>query len=399
MISRELLKIHSNRLAQANKQYYDANGDLYLGTSDSRLILFKKANAGGNVVQPTQHINVDTTSDALTDEELRASPVDVNIVSDESTDSTEVIETLNQAAESLESISEDLDMLTMAMDKKNMSPIYVEDINGPIKKDIFNAIVSSDGIGPFSGRSSATNNVIFQIETTGYSSFVVQTNQAASTIVTGSYSVDGVNWINAVVGTSNTANAVVGSITLTSSIIAVYACPGKYFRLISGSAGQWGYTGYLKREPLSAFFNLLGSSPVNMNYINGAAPLSMAYNTATRSASAILGGIVVGANFAPDAATVPYPIMVGGNSLPEVGALSGKVKRFLTDTDGRLTVSSPNSPNYKNNQSLNVQDTTIHEDKTQIEIMWNILEELKTLNLYMKDLPMMLNKGLEFNEL
>jgi hypothetical protein len=95
-----------------------------------------------------------------------------------------------------------------------------------------------------------------------------------------------------------------------------------------------------------------------------------------------------------------YPVLVGG---VDTGAL---VRRLLTDTAGRLAVAADQvgsgvrapstQTSYLNGAALNIQDTSQFEGQSFVELLAQILLELRIMNQYMYDLPETLQSGYGF---
>jgi hypothetical protein len=276
------------------------------------------------------------------------------------------------------------DNLTAAFDPN--TPLNVKVQN---KTDQFGALMLSDGIPYF-----MTGNNIYVFNTNGYASFTIQLSGTTPATAV-AQSIDGEYYSSTPIfnisalsaqGGVNTSGA--GVTSTNSAGIYVGAIYGQFLR-ITLSAGAGTVPGQvsiiLKNAPISASYSNLGVNPTNITTIAG---------TAINSIGA--------------AATV--------SALPISGAdISGLIRRLLTDVSGRAIVTGgiplfltpsgvqQNTPSsstalphnsigmlphtYQLSGAMNVQDTSQFEGQTQIELLAQILLEMRIMNQQLYELP------------
>jgi len=270
------------------------------------------------------------------------------------------------------------DALTAAFDPNN--PLYVGLTN--IKRDAGNALVLSDAPAPIFFQGVVGS--IYTIDTTGYNSINLQTNATAAATVT--HSDDGVNF-QALTGTPHLLGTYVTALTASAGFS--FPCLSRFIRVTFTTGGS--VTGYLRQAQWQAAYT---TSPI-------------AYNVSQLGGTAVVtGGVAgiqaVGGNIAVGAAPTANPVLSGGVDT------SGLTRRVLTDTAGRLIVDAAYSPlgvastlgalpsaaNATNTAALNVQETTQIEGQGIVELLYQILVELRINNQYQYDLPRNLNAGM-----
>lgn len=284
------------------------------------------------------------------------------------------------------------DVLSYAMDFKNNAPLYIQETAS--KKDVTNALIPSDAPAPIYGQGNVVNAVVFQIDTTGYQSFVVQYLTGGTGNITVQSSNDGITWA-ALLGVGSTA----ANSLSTISTVGVWEFPvaGRFVRGIMASSFFASCLVYLRQRPVNPF-NLSGGAGVNIQSIGGVAFNSTIGITTSAGAASTSGSVLpIGAgssNNAPGSTIVPYPIILGGREAPSDGALGGKVRILLTDTLGKAIVTGdiPASESIQNIKSIPTQDQSQFEGQSQIEILGQILLELRIQNQYMYELPLTLQR-------
>lgn len=281
------------------------------------------------------------------------------------------------------------DSLAYAMDINNNMPLYVSEVNS--KKDVSKALIPSDAPNVITGTSNVANGIIFgPIDTSGYQSVIVHATVVGSGI-TIQTSNDGVNWAG-LSGYSPLINAS----TSTISAIGVYSYPasGKFVRgLQSGSILQTVVV-YLRQQPFSPI--LAGGLGVNLQTIANNTPVTAGVN----------GLLAVGGNIANGVAPTANPNLIAGIDT------SGLTRRILTDLTGRVIgaatdqtgtarpvgVLSPSNNQY-NIAAQAVVEVSSYEGQSMIEILAQILLELKISNQYLSELPSVLQtNNASFNE-
>ena len=108
----------------------------------------------------------------------------------------------------------------------------------------------------------------------------------------------------------------------------------------------------------------------------------------------------VGGNIAAGTAPTANPVYVAGIDT------TGKTRPLLTDINGRLyadnalinpdgtTAQSSAIRSFQNGASQQVSDLTMSDDQSHIDLLRNILIEMKVMNQQLYELPNLINKGL-----
>lgn len=275
------------------------------------------------------------------------------------------------------------DLLSLAMDSSSGINLNVTETQ--TKKDISKALIPSDAPAPIYGSANVINSVLWLIDTTGYQSLCVQVFGVFNANAAITFSNDGINFSAA----ANVWNAVGGGASGTISNLGstgVYLVPAyaKYVRLqlTAYTSGLFQVLTYLRQQPitLSALQNF------NLGAVNGLAAITAAS-----------GVLAVGGNIANGIAPTANPNLVAGIDT------SGLTRRILTDTSGRLVQAVtdaqgtvrplnglPPASNSQNVTSLPVSDVTNFEGQSQIELLAQILLELKIVTQQLKELPLTL---------
>ena len=245
------------------------------------------------------------------------------------------------------------DMLSVALSGDQNVPINVS-IKSGIKADNAGGIMLSDAIGPFVLSSTPSANIIF--DSSNYSTFNVTTD---GTCAGGFFASNDQKTWTALYGVSTSTSAPTPNIIPSANFI--FPCGGRYIKYQGSVAGI--ATLYFRAAPMP--------SPIGIVNVQG--------------------------NSGPGG-TAGNPVMVGGSDP------SALVRRLLTDTSGRLSVAATSfdnnirplgstSTSYENQAALSVQDTSQFESQTSIEILGQILLELRILNQQMYEMPRILQSG------
>jgi hypothetical protein len=268
------------------------------------------------------------------------------------------------------------DMLSFAMDKTNKMPLQVQ-LPFDLKQDSEGALINSDAVPLFNFISqNATSPLI--IDTKGYNSVVIHESTAG--IITPTSSNDGVNWLG-VVGFLSTSPTVPIAATAGAGI-TVWPVMARYFKL-TGPASSVAAQVYLRT---AAFF----APGENMTTIGGTPVVTANVN----------GMLAVGGNVAPGSAPTAYPLLVAG---VDSGALT---RRLLTDALGRIQDNpsiiaqdqttknlSGISPTFQNGVATQEKNVDQIDGQSFIELLSQILYEIKITNQYLCELPLLQNTG------
>lgn len=247
-----------------------------------------------------------------------------------------------------------------------------------IKKDSQNAINLSDA--PLPINLSGGVGTIIIIDTTGYQTLSITTSTMTAALTAGN---DGISF--AILPGINTA--LIG--TVASSITAAggnytFPCVARYIKLVISVAGN--AVGYLRNVPFSTAWT---STP----YVAGGLAVS----------AGVVGVQSVGGNVAVGLAPTTNPLVAGGIDG------GGLTRRILVDTGGRIATSAADQSGVvRANQTLSpamgiqnismqpVQDLSQFEGQSQIEILAQILLEMRLNNYYLYNLPNLINAGTSF---
>lgn len=252
----------------------------------------------------------------------------------------------------------------------------------PPKLDPNGMLITSDCVGPIKiwGQGTGTPQAYF-IDTMGYASLHVSAFGANATC----------NWQNELnangvqpVNFTPSSGSVNAAIPINTCV--VFPVAARWLRITPGVAANSYVIVYLRRDPMSPG---LGT---NLSTVLGS-------NVATAAS----GVLAVGGNIAAGAAPTANPNLMAGVDSGEVrlaAALTGLVpvpltRRFLTDTLGRQRLTNEVAPvsQFTNVPALNVQDTTQFEGQSVVDLLAQILTELKVMNLQIQAMPAVLNSG------
>jgi hypothetical protein len=334
--------------------------------------------------------------------------------------SVDTVTDTNQT-ELLQSIADNLGLLSLAMDVNEKAPLSVHDV--VTKKDVQGANVISDAPRPLHGiLKGAVLGDSFVVDTTGYATLVVQC--ASSVGYNSQIIIEGcndapnfasaqwsqltyINTINTTTGATAIQNANF-SPTPSNSYTLYISCFHRFIRIrpVTASAGTFSITAYLRTQPVDAgpIFTKAVSATI------GAISTIVATQNAAGSTQNFTGGLPVGGFLPPGSTNVTWPVLVGGRELPAVGSLSGVSRTLLVDPLGRpiLGTDIPSGSfgngstmrgvggiqnTIQGSQALLVSDVGQTEGNTNNHLLYQILEELKILNQQFIELPILLQSS------
>ena len=274
--------------------------------------------------------------------------------------------------------SNTVDKLALAMDADTNTPLNVR-FQGGIKLDPNLAIVQSDA--PVENRLDLALNAFVVIDTTGYNSLSITTQTMVASFTTSN---DGITYVAL---NGNNLFATPGSFGATLGINAsmLLPCLCRYIKITATTAGVATY--YL-RSVAQAAYQVNGS---NIAQIAGSTPVS----------GGIAGSFAVGASSGIGAISNYNPLLIAG------GDPAGLTRKLTMDQSGKLFAGNPVIPNgvasptqaitaltgFNNQIPLNVQDTAQSEGQSTVEILLQILTELKVLNQQMYELPRIMSSA------
>lgn len=289
------------------------------------------------------------------------------------------------------------DNLSMAFNPD--TPINVALQN--VRRDSSDALILSDAI---TFDISKIGQYVF--DTRGYQSVVLNISATPTGSFTAAFGHDGnlfpiTTYFNSVTSTTVFTNNMNAAGTYTTAVL------GRYLKIVSPGAATGVATITLKQAPHS-----LQSTQVNQGL--GLTNLTHIGGTATVTGG-VAGILAVGGNIAPGTTPTANPLLMGGADLntltrrvqtdsagkPLINALSPYFNTFSNNTTSGI--SSSNSPgantvlpintvgsipaSYQQSAALNVQDTSQFEGQNKLELLAQILLELRILNQQIYELP------------
>lgn len=323
---------------------------------------------------------------ALTDTELRATPVEVSVVVpiDKDGQPDLLVEDifLREAVQISSLYVDDPDqtdiensvlLMAMSMDKYNQMPMFVE-VSNPIKTDAVGNQIPSDAPAPILWRSSVAASIKV-IDTTGYQSAMIQ--QLSAGVVTPTTSNDGLTWV----GTSIMISANPAALLAATTGAGLWIMPvtGRYIKL-AGPASLVDCVIYLRQTPFSAY---LAQLVPQQNIISVA-------GTAINATAAALGIIPIGGLIAAGTAPTASPVLIGGRD----GRTTPLTRTFRTNDDGALVVTPvsytmlvpPPFTSYENVQPQMTKNISLCEGWTIEDLLGRILIELKAQNIILHEM-------------
>jgi len=298
------------------------------------------------------------------------------------------------------------DKVAWAMDETNNSPLNIkfQPQNSGVKQDLSGAFILSDAPAPVTVNTSVTNTPNI-IDTQGYQTIQITTGAGFAATGGIQFSNDGVTFATGIGATAggvfNTSLAALSSYT--------YPILGRYARIAATTAGS--YTYVLRNSPAQ-------ESNQNLNAINGVAvapttaQLGVAVVNMGTGAAVVSGGVAgtlgVGGTNAVGVTSASNPVLIGGvdpTGLARRAATTmlGDVitgNRTIPTSSGALSsATTGNTPiggaTFNNQIPHVVQDLLQYEGQNHVELLAQILTELKVLNQQFYELPKVLSLALE----
>lgn len=266
------------------------------------------------------------------------------------------------------------DMLSLAMDKTNNTPLQVQ-LPKDLKQEADGGLLIADMKGPFILQSSTASQPLV-IDCTGYQSVIC--HKITAGVITPTISNDGINYYATLI--KNTVDILPAAATMPAAT-GVYATPvqARYIKL-TGPASAVTCIVYLSRAP----YNL--QLPLNIAGTNAIA-------------GGIAGSLAVGGNVGIGVAPTANPITIAGTDSLKIPL----IRRILTDELGRIQIGTQNlqnsrqinplgyDPTYLN--VLAVQDITRNKGKSVLDLLEEVILELKVLNYQISELPKLIDEG------
>jgi len=281
------------------------------------------------------------------------------------------------------------DKVAWAMDETNNTPLNVklQLQNSGIKQDLSGAFILSDAPQPTTVIQGVNAPTI--IDTQGYQTISFTTGTGLTGTVAGSN--DGITF-NSITGYN------IGSALATTTLAAagnfIFPCVTRFIRITATVGGQITY--YLRNQPFTNnLVNLqqingatvaVGSAQLGVNVANLAGTAIAAVGGTSAQNPLIIGGVDPTGLARRAATTMLGDVITGNRTIPTSSAA------LSSTTTGNTPIGSAG---YINQIPHTVQDTSQFEGQTQIELLAQLLQEIKILNQQMYELPRVIALALQ----
>lgn len=276
--------------------------------------------------------------------------------------------------------------LRYAMDKFNQMPLYTE-IANPEKRDEFGAMIPSDAPKQIVWNSISASQPLV-IDTAGYQSIAIHKSTAG--IITPTTSNDGQTWF-AVMGATVTAPQTMTATLPAATGIYIFPVTGRFFRLV-GPASAVQCTIYLRCTPMVPL-GTIGA----VTTVSTVTTLTQFGGTNIVTAG-LAGMLAVGGNVATGIAPTANPVQIGGVDAGRLytpgmvaANLTPKTRRALVDEQGRFILANVDlqlngTQNIQGTATANVRDVDQVEGQTILEVMLQVLIELKIITHQLREM-------------
>jgi len=298
-----------------------------------------------------------------------------------------------------------VDKISWAMDETNNTPLHVKLMpqNSGVKQDLTGAFILSDAPQPVTVNQLIGGVTI--IDTQGYSTLQLTTGAGFASTTGVQFSTDGVTFTSAPMMTG----AGVFTTSLTANANFTVPCLGRFARISATTAGQFTYN----LRNIQAQF-----SEQNLTAINGtavapaSAQLGVAVVNMGTGAAVVSGGVAgtlgVGGTNLVGVTSASNPVIVGGvdptglarrAASTMLGDLIAGNRTIPTSNATLGTATTGNTPigsaGYNNQIPLAVQDIEQYEGQTHLELLAQLLQEVKIMNQQLYELPQVLTLALQ----
>ena len=278
------------------------------------------------------------------------------------------------------------DKVAWAMDETNNTPLNVklQPQNSGIKQDLSGAFILSDAPAPVLVTAGVTNTTNI-IDTQGYQTIHLTTGSTFAATGGIQFSNDGVTFAQSNMMTL----AGVYATTFVASTNYIIPVQGRFARIVATTFGS--YTYFLRNIPSQ-------QTGQNLTAIGGTATVS----------GGLAGTLGVGGTNAVGVASVSNPVLIGG--VDPTGLARRAASTALGDlVTGNRVIPSSNAAitsattgytpigatGYINQIPQTVQDTSQFEGQSQVELLAQLLQEIKILNQQMYELPRVIALALQ----
>jgi hypothetical protein len=294
-----------------------------------------------------------------------------------------------------------VDKIAWAMDETNNSPLNVrlQAQNSGIKQDLSGAFILSDAPQAVTVPLQAINSFTI-IDTQGYQSIEFTTQTFVGTVAGSN---DGITF-NSISGLSNTG---VWTTTLASvNTNYIFPCQSRYIKVTATAAGTFTYV--LRNIPfMGNNIAAIGGAAVSATTAQLGMNVVQVGGTGTVSGG-VAGTLGVGGTNAVGATSASNPVLIGGvdptglarrATTTMLGDVITGNRTIPTSSAALSSATTGNTPiggaTFNNQIPHVVQDLLQHEGQNHVELLAQILTELKVLNQQFYELPKVLSLALE----
>jgi len=289
--------------------------------------------------------------------------------------------------------SNPVDRLSLAMDDTNNAPLNVKLLpqNSGIKQDTQGAFILSDAPQAITIVGVIGSQTI--IDTQGYQSVQITTSSYAGNL---QGSNDGINYFS-ILAYNLTSLASISVLTAAGT----FSIPAqtRYIRLTGTTTGQFTYQLRNAPTPPMPSLNFIAGSAVNQTTSQLGVNIVNVGGTAAVTGG-LAGTLGVGGSGAVGSSPLSSPIVAGG--IDPTGLVRRATSTMLGDLiTGNRTIPTSNaalgsattgntpigSAGFNNQLPHTIQDTSQYEGQSQVELLAQILQELKILNQQIFELP------------
>jgi hypothetical protein len=298
------------------------------------------------------------------------------------------------------------DKVAWAMDETNNSPLNIkfQPQNSGVKQDLSGAFILSDAPAPVLVTTGVTNTTnIF--DTTGYQTIHLTTGTTFAATSGVQFSNDGITFGT---GSPSTTSLGVYAVALVASTSYTIPVQGRFARIVATTAGS--YTYVLRNiQPQITGQNLvaIGGTAVSAATTQLGVNVGQVGGTATVTGG-LAGTLGVGGTNAVGVTSVSNPVLIGGvdptglarrAATTMLGDVITGNRTIPTSSAALSSTTTGNTPigsaGYINQIPHTVQDTSQFEGQSQVELLAQLITEMKILNQQFYELPKVLSLALQ----
>jgi hypothetical protein len=297
-----------------------------------------------------------------------------------------------------------VDKISWAMDETNNAPLNIklQPQNSGIKQDLSGAFILSDA--PQAVTVNQLIGGVTIIDTQGYSTLQITTGVGFASTTGVGFSTDGITFTQAPMMTG----AGVFTTVLTANANYTIACVGRFARISATAAGQFTYT-LRNIQAQIAGQNLVGINGVAVVPATAQIGVNVAQMAGTTTVTGgVAGTLGVGGVNLVGVTSASNPVIVGGvdplgasrrATTTMLGDLIAGNRTIPTSNATLGTATTGNTPiayaGYNNQIPLSIQDVEQYEGQTHLELLAQLLQEVKIMNQQLYELPQVLSLALQ----